>query len=215
MFAITRFGHAALLVEAASTRVLIDPGAYCRPEVFELRDLDAIVVTHQHPDHLDQSDAGRSLIEANPQALLICDPETSGLVPFGAWTVNGDGACWQVGELSITGVGSQHAVISPEIPRVSNVGVLVSDGTTTLFHPGDSYDSNPSGVTALAVPLSAPWAKVSETVDFVQRVGANTVFPIHDCTISDLGYSIYWSRVVELGGTEDARLLGQDGSTRL
>ena len=215
MFRVTRFGHAALLVESEATRILIDPGAFSRPEVFELRDLDAIVVTHQHADHLDQGDGGRALVEANPQATLLCDPDTAAMVQFGTWTVNSAGLTTRVGDLTIEGVGSQHAVIVPEIPRISNVGVLISDGQTTLFHPGDSYQSTPDGVTALAAPLSAPWAKISETVEFVQRVGADVVFPIHDCTISELGYPIYWSRVVELGGARDARLLAQHESIDL
>ncbi len=67
-----------------------------------------------------------------------------------------------------------------------------------MFHPGDSYETAPDGVDVLALPLSAPWAKVSETVDFVQRVSPTTLFPIHDRTISDLAYGIYWGQVAEL-----------------
>jgi hypothetical protein len=41
------------------------------------------------------------------------------------------------------------------------------------------------------------------------------MFPIHDRTISDIGYGIYWSQVSGHGGVEDARLLGQTDSTRV
>ncbi|MEV7396396.1 MBL fold metallo-hydrolase [Aeromicrobium sp. NPDC092404] len=206
---ITRFGHAALLVEAAGARILIDPGVFSRDETFELEDLDAIVVTHQHPDHLDVS-RGAALLERNPQALLLCDPETASTTEIGDWREHADGTVTEVQGLTIRGVGAQHAVIVPELPRVANIGVLVTaEGEPTLFHPGDTYEHAPDGVDVLALPLAAPWGKVSETVDFVRRVSPTTLFPIHDLTIAEPAYGIYWGHVVNFGGVEDARQLGQ------
>ncbi len=210
---ITRFGHAALLVETDSTRILIDPGGFCGDDVFALTGLDAIVVTHRHPDHLDQERAP-ALLQNNPQAALICDPETAGLVEFGEWIENADAAEHQVGDITVRGVGARHAVILPEIARIANVGVLLVAEGTTLFHPGDTYEHAPGGVDVLALPLGAPWTKLSETVDFVQRVAPTAVLPIHDLTIAEAAYPMYWGQVVEHGGVADARRLGQAESTR-
>jgi len=44
--------NASLLIEYKGTRVLLDFGETHSPEVLEDLDLDAIVVTHAHPDHL-------------------------------------------------------------------------------------------------------------------------------------------------------------------
>jgi L-ascorbate metabolism protein UlaG (beta-lactamase superfamily) len=207
---VTRFGHSAVLVESAGQRVLIDPGAFSAPEVFELEGLAAIVVTHQHADHLDR-DRVLGLIERNPTALRLADPETADQVD--AFTQHTDGDIASVREVSITGVGTTHAEILPVIPRVTNTGVLISaHGEPTFFHPGDSYASAPDGVDVLAAPLSAPWAKVSETVDFVRRVGPRTVFPIHDAGISALMYGIYWGHVGTHAGVDDARQLGPSES---
>lgn len=212
---ITRFGHAAVLVEAADTRILIDPGAFSDDAVFQLTHLDAIVVTHQHLDHIDL-DRGPSLLEANPDAVLLSDPETAEKLEFGDWIVNSDGLETVVKGITIRGVGAQHAVILPSIPRISNVGVLLSAaGEPTLFHPGDTYEYVPDGVHVLALPLSAPWAKSSETVDFARRVAPATLFPIHDRTVSEAGYGIYWSQVTGHGGVDDARLLGQADTTTI
>lgn len=208
---ITRFGHAALLVETSSTRVLIDPGGFCGDDVFALEGLHAIIVTHQHPDHLDR-DRAPALLTLNPDALLVCDPETAADVDFGDWTVNADGTEHVVGDITVRGVGAQHAVILPAIPRVANVGVTLTADGTTLFHPGDTYEHAPEGVDVLALPLGAPWAKVSETVDFVQRVAPETFLPIHDLTISELAYPLFWGQVVNHGGAGEGHRLGQTES---
>jgi hypothetical protein len=90
---------------------------------------------------------------------------------------------------------------------------VTAPGEPTFFHPGDTYEHAPEGVDVLAVPLAAPWGKVSETVDFVRRVSPGVLFPIHDCTIAEAAYGIYWQHVANFGGVEDARRLGQGDVT--
>ena len=65
------------------------------------------------------------------------------------------------------------------------------------------------------MPLGAPWAKLSETVNFVQRVAPATILPIHDLTIADGAYGLYWGQVSTHGGVADARRLAQHESTRV
>jgi L-ascorbate metabolism protein UlaG (beta-lactamase superfamily) len=210
---IIRMGHAAVVIEAADTRLLIDPGNISVDETFDLDGLDGIVATHQHPDHLDPDRIGR-LLQRNEGATLLCDPETAELVEHGAWTAHTHDDETYIGGLTVLGVGAQHAEIVPALPRIANTGILVSaEGEPTLFHPGDSYELAPEGVDVLALPLGAPWAKISETVDFVARVSPGTLFPIHDSAISERAYGTYWGHVENFGGVEDARRLGQTEST--
>lgn len=209
---VTRYGHAALLVDVAGIRILIDPGIFSTDEAFDLTGLNAIIVTHQHADHVDPSRLPR-LLEGNTGAVLLSSPETIAQLEVGDWTENADGKETDVGAVVIRGVGVRHAEITPQLPRVDNIGILVaSPGEPTLFHPGDSYEYAPDDVTVLALPLSAPWAKVSETIDFVRRVAPRTLFPIHDRTIADVAYPMYWGHSTNFGGVEDARLLGQTDS---
>jgi L-ascorbate metabolism protein UlaG (beta-lactamase superfamily) len=83
-------------------------------------------------------------------------------------------------------------LIHDQLAIVGNVGYLLSaDAEPTLFHPGDSYTEAPAGVDVLAVPLSAPWAKLAETLAFVDRVRPGTAVPIHDAILAPNGRKVY------------------------
>lgn len=189
---ITHLGHSCLLVEEDGVRVLVDPGTLTHG--FEqLTDLAAVLVTHQHPDHVDV-DRLPTLLEANAGARLLAEPEVAAELSkagLAAAPVHA-GDELALGSLHLAGVGGRHAVIHDDIPRVGNVGfVLTPSAGPSLFHPGDMIDTVPEGVGVLALPVSAPWAAAKETVDFARAVGAGTVFPIHDALLSAAGRAVY------------------------
>jgi L-ascorbate metabolism protein UlaG (beta-lactamase superfamily) len=189
---ITHLGHSCLLVEAGGARILIDPGAFT-PGFEELTDLDAVLVTHQHADHVDLQRMP-VLLTANPRAQVRAEEQAAAeLKKAGVDAVPLQvGGEIRIGAALVTGVGGIHAEIHADLPRVGNVGLLVAeDGGPTLFQPGDAYEAVPAGVDVLAVPLSAPWAKFSETADFVRAVRPGRLFPIHEAVLSAVGRALY------------------------
>ncbi|MDQ1483951.1 MAG: hypothetical protein QOF35_2027 [Actinomycetota bacterium] len=197
---ITYLGHACLLVEAVGQRILIDPGAYSSG-ITEVTELHAILVTHQHPDHLDVQRLP-ALLETNPQARLYAEPQAAAVMQdagIGAeQTFAGEPLTF--GRLQVTPVGEKHALINEALPRIGNLGVVLrAEGEPSLFHPGDAYDAEPGQVDILALPLNAPWAASRETIAFAQRISSRYCIPIHDALLSTIGRKLYISQVESFG----------------
>lgn len=194
---LTHLGHSAVLVETGGLRILIDPGNMS-DAWHGLVDLDAVLVTHQHPDHVDPANVP-ALLAANPQARVLVEPGVIDAVPLERAEALTADTTISLGGVTVAAVGGLHAVIHRDIPRIGNVGLVVSgEGEPTFYHPGDSLAEAPSGVDVLGVPAYGPWAAMKETVDFARAVGAVQGFPIHDGLLNERGWGLVFGRVTDM-----------------
>ncbi|MFV0464040.1 MAG: MBL fold metallo-hydrolase [Nostocoides sp.] len=209
---LTHLGHACLLIEMADERILVDPGNMAA-DWDEVTGLSAVVITHQHPDHLDQDRLPR-LLRSNPEALVLCDTGSADILRgMAADPVVQTGTEHQVGQVRIRPVGDMHAVIHEDLPRIPNIGVVFSaEGEPSLYHTGDALDGDPGRVDVVSFPLSAPWQASKEMVAFLRRVDAAVAVPVHDGTVSPAGRNIYLNQALTLGCQDRLRLLDLAGA---
>lgn len=197
---LTKKGHACVALHREGRTLVIDPGGFSEADAAV--GADAILVTHEHPDHFDESRL-RAALEANPAAgiwtLRSVAERISAAFPGRVHTV-GDGDAFTAAGFEVEVHGELHAVIHPDIPRVTNVGYAVTaPGAGTVFHPGDALTVPGRPVDTLLLPVHAPWSKVAEVVDYVREVRPRVAYDVHDGLLSDFGHLIY------------GRLLGPNG----
>src|SRR6266487_3679965 len=185
---LTKFGHSCLLVEEQGARMLLDPGTLS-DGFEELQGLTAILYTHQHADHLDPARLP-GLLGRNPGVRVVSDEGGAEV------EVVHDGDELDIGGVSVRVVGRDHAVIHPDVPVIPNVGYLLGG---RLFHPGDSFTLPGQPTEVLAVPIGAPWLKVSESIDYLREVGPRMAVPVHERTLSAVGMSLYYRQLEQLG----------------
>jgi L-ascorbate metabolism protein UlaG (beta-lactamase superfamily) len=191
-----------VLVDTGSARLLFDPGAFSQFE--EIRDLDAILVTHQHVDHLDPRRLP-ALVGNNPRATLYVDPASAeqeiAELALTATTVR-PGDVMEIGGSAVHVVGGEHAMIHPDFPVPPNVGYVVDHGA--FYHPGDSLYVPDQKIDVLGLPFGAPWLKLSEAAEFQRMVAPRVSVAIHDAYLSEVGKrgTAGWLTRIALQGTE-------------
>jgi L-ascorbate metabolism protein UlaG (beta-lactamase superfamily) len=183
----TKLGHSCVRLEKDGAVLVIDPGTFTDAAA-ALAGASAVLVTHEHPDHLD-ADAIRAALQANADLTLWANPSiTAQFAEFGGRvhdTRHGDAL--SVAGFGVHVYGRDHALIHKDIPLVMNTGFLV-DGD--LFHPGDSLTVPEEPVRTLLLPISAPWLKAGEMIDYFREVGPARGYGIHDAILNDNGLAL-------------------------
>ena len=198
---LTKHEHACVVLEKDGSKIVIDPGSFSSGAAEIVADADAILLTHEHFDHVNEA-AINGALAARPE-LRVYAPSALASTFAGhrdQFTAVAAGDDLTLASFAITVHGTQHALIHADIPPVANVGYLI-DGS--LYHPGDAYFVPEVAVSVLLLPTSGPWMKIGEAADYVRAVRPQQIIQIHEALLSDIG--------LFLAGN----LLGADGLTGL
>jgi L-ascorbate metabolism protein UlaG (beta-lactamase superfamily) len=212
---LTWVGHATVLIELDGVRILTDPFLRDRlgplrrrgpvPDLATLGRLDAVLVSHAHPDHFDRASLRRlpgSPIVVVPsglgRAVRQLGFEERELVP---------GESTDVGGVRVAAVPARHGRW-PRHPSARTLGYLV-EGSTRVYFAGDT--SAFQGLRSLAGrvdvallpigswgPHKAPWHLGPRgAARLADMIGAAVVIPIHWGTLYPAGLARIWSGPIE------------------
>ena len=197
---LTKLEHACVRLEKNGTSVIVDPGTWTSPDALD--GAAAVLVTHEHFDHLNV-DAVRAALDANPDLTLWGNDSV--VQQFGDF---GDrvhrvkaGDAVDVAGFSVHVYGREHALLHRDIPVIPNTGFLF-DGT--VFHPGDSYTVPEADVDMLLLPVSGPWLKVGEMIDYARAVAPRRGLAIHDALLNEIGIAMLGNWFELAGQPSDA-----------
>lgn len=183
---ITKFEHACFVVEHEGRSLIVDPGTLTS-NLTRRQNVDGIVITHEHPDHIDMRII-TAIMDENPTAELYTTTSVAPQVSLYTVHIAKSGQRITRGVFDLRFFGGTHAAIHSSLPDVDNIGVLINE---KIYYPGDSFALPDRPVSALLLPISAPWLKLSEALDFALAVKSPLVIPTHDTLLSARGTEIY------------------------
>lgn len=178
---ITKLGHCCMIIEEAGLRIMTDPGSYTIAEQEAIQNIDLIIITHEHADHL-HVESLKKVLANNPNAKVITNKGVGAILDKEniSYELLEHGQNKQIGEMLIEGFGEQHAPIYPNWKDVQNTGYFFNN---SFFYPGDAFTNPDRPVEILALPIVAPWLTLANTIDYAKMLKPKTCFPVHDWNI--------------------------------
>lgn len=180
---ITKYIHSCLLIENGTDKILFDPGLFSfvegKVKPSQFAGLSAIILTHNHPDHID-ADSLKKIIENNPNAIVLANSEIKRKLAEKDIAVEAfETGTRAVGAFKIEAFDAPHEkILADEIPQ--NTAYVV-DGD--FVHPGDSIAETVyqyAGTKILALPTMAPWETELQTFEFAKKMRPQFAVPVHD-----------------------------------
>lgn len=180
----TKYEHACVVLEKSGLSIVIDPGVYSEDFVMP-KQVAAILITHTHPDHCDSG----KIVEIKksfPDCKIFAHNEVARTLGGAVSVVEvSAGERVDIAGFRVEFVGGDHAIIHDSLSQISNIGMLIDDGE--FYYPGDSFALPGVPIQILALPVSAPWLKISESIDFLNAIQPRFAFPTHDAILSQKG----------------------------
>ena len=213
---LTRWGHSCVRLDDERRHLVVDPGAFSLLDD-ALDGAQAILVTHEHADHLAVDRVAAAVRGGVPLwgPAPVVDLLRGAGAPDDLLHVVSGGDHVEAAGFQVRVLGEWHAVIHPDIPRIANVAYLVEG----VLHPGDAHVQPSDAPDVHLLPISGPWFVLTEAVDRARDVGARRIVPIHDGMLNERGLGLVHglvdrlvrgSQVVVLGTGESIELTNQE-----
>ena len=184
---IRKLGHCCLVIEENGKRIMTDPGSWTVDEQKKEKNIDLIIITHEHRDHI-HIESLKIILKNNPEVIIITNNGVGKLL-------DQEGIKYEIIENKIPkeflGVeleahNCRHEEIYGEIGQVQNTAYFINE---RLFYPGDAFYNPNKPVDILALPVAGPWANVKNATQYALQVNPKVCFPVHDGMLKSFGAS--------------------------
>ncbi len=176
---IYKYLHSCLVFEKDNFKLLIDPGTFTFAEEFiapaEFNDVDAIIITHNHPDHLDIANLKQITEESGAKIYT----NTQVAHQLAQENIPSEAVPGQIGPFQLTTISVKHeALLDNPLPDMT---ALLIDNK--VLHPVDSFDDKMlvyAGIEMLILPVMAPFCTELMVAAFADKVKPKQILPVHD-----------------------------------
>ena len=170
-----------MVLDIDGVKLLTDPGNFTTEAQEAVTGLHGVVITHEHADHM-HVDSLKKIVANNPTAVIVSNSAVAKIIGEAiadtAVVVVGDGESTDINGVTISGHGSEHALVyPPDRGLCENTGYYIAE---RFYFPGDNFYNPGFKVDVLALPVAGPWMKMREAIDFAREIKARTAFGVHD-----------------------------------
>jgi L-ascorbate metabolism protein UlaG (beta-lactamase superfamily) len=179
---ISKYLHSCLVFELDGYKLLFDPGKFTfaegevTPAMF--KDVNSIIITHIHPDHLD-IDNLKEIVRLSGAAIYTNAQVSEPLHKEGIEHTVWEEGTYQVGPFKLQAFPVVHELIMDN-PLPQMTGFLIND---KVLHPVDSMEDallKYQGIELLIMVSMAPFANEPTISAFADKLQPKQILPVHD-----------------------------------
>jgi L-ascorbate metabolism protein UlaG (beta-lactamase superfamily) len=196
---LTKLGHACVRLRKDDRTLVIDPGGLT-PEDDAIAGAEAVLITHEHFDHLE-AERLHTALAADPRLTVYTCRAVAGILGDAGDRIRtvGEGDALSIAGFEVGVVGQKHEVVHPDVPPVENVGFVIDE---EVFHPGDAFTVVQA--PTLLVPGQAPWMKAPEMIEYLREVAPRRAYAVHDGLLNEFGLGLLENQLTGEGKRQDA-----------
>lgn len=184
---IKKLGHCCLIIEENGKRIMTDPGSWTTEEQKKELNIDLIIITHEHQDHI-HIESLKKIIENNPKVIIVTNKGVGKLLDDVniQYEILEDKKPKDFFGIEFEAHDCEHEEIYEDILRVQNTAYFIGK---RLFYPGDAFYNPKKSVEILALPVAGPWTNVKSAIDYALKIKPKICFPVHDGMLISFGAS--------------------------
>ncbi|MBR8837115.1 MAG: MBL fold metallo-hydrolase [Stigonema ocellatum SAG 48.90 = DSM 106950] len=179
---ITKYIHSCLLLEKDGQQLLFDPGKFSFIEGLvspdEFANVSYIIITHDHPDHLDVP-ALKQIVSVSQAQVWSTGEVAEKLKPEGIAVNEIREGTFQLGPFALRAISVPHEpILDNKLPMM--FAFLIDE---YILNTADSLDDKLltyKGVDLLMLPVTAPFLTELTVARFTERLQPKQILPLHD-----------------------------------